>query len=345
MNQLGVTRFNLKTKNYIDIKYSEGVKNLSIRYLNEINSSKSVAHDGYVKCLLTGPDIICNFPFTSLQKRYMKGAKKSVSSTSQQIRPIHPCAKKWKRETDLQYHLSSQKKTQWTTCKAGCQVIRVQGPKNCLSALTGRKQFLIPFINEVSSKTVTYALVGRENIDKVLRKNRSVDKFNQAIRKYSNGANVTTLCYDAKEVSNGLIIEFVEDETLTHLRTTQYTTSSAMQHCEFEGVILSHWIPIPAESRIPIEERHLDVIGHTYGPSGNTTRSCTFNLGTNLYVGLKNSSRPLVSPRMPKEDVMFSQIDRQSYNKTYIPVVYKMLNVLTNQAGSVMSMTDHTIER
>ena len=275
----------------------------------------------------------------------MKGAKKSVSSTSQRIRPIQPSPKTWKRDTDLKYHLSQQRKTQWTTCKAGTQVIRVTGPKKCLNALTGRKQFLIPFVDEASSKTVTYALVEREVVDRILKKNRPICKYNDALSKYSIGTKITTLCYNAQDLANGLVFEYVEDNALLHLNTTQYTTTLAMEHCEFEGVILSHWISIPAESRIPIEERHLDVINHTYGPSGNTTRSCTCNLGTNLYVGLKNSSRPLVSPRMPKEDIMFSQIDRQSYNKTYIPVVLKLLNALTNQAGSVMSMTDHTIER
>jgi len=43
---------------------------------------------------------------------------------------------------------------------------------------------------------------------------------------------------------------------------------------------------------------------------------------------------------MCQDDVILSQIDRMNFNKTYSPIAQKVINILTTQAGQVMSACD-----
>ena len=70
------------------------------------------------------------------------------------------------------------------------------------------------------------------------------------------------------------------------------------------------------------------IIQRTYGDFGfNRIKSPCFSL--NMYIGKKSAAYVRATPKMSKESTTLSEYYRESFDLTFLPIIYKMINKLS----------------
>ena len=106
-----------------------------------------------------------------------------------------------------------------------------------------------------------------------------------------------------------------------------------------------HGIWMPCETiDIPNPGLLNSLIQRTYGNFG-FQRSKSPCFGLNTYIGKKAAVYVRATPKVSKESTTLSEYYRDSFDPTFLPVIYKLLNNLSNQAQTFQTAVDPVYDR
>ena len=362
----GATKYDTSKSDCIVFKYGT----VYINYLNWIRDSTTQADDGCIKSLTSGPDIVpfCVLQNKRLRRQYNAILKRyKIHRTQPQLSTGYYISRKIVkvqhehgknlislncilRPIIRQGNVHSHEYT-YNLCNPGTNLITVTCTKKHLTSymLKDDKILLVPLVLTKLKTEIVYAAVKNEDYPKLLELNGlDVEHFNHGLKELSQ-FQCKHYLVNGSDITDGVIIAFKEKNPSEQdeIQITNNKVEGLNQYCDLcnGSLVLSHWYePHSADRMDCVHWNTVNVFNKVYG-NGFGSRSSVCSKGLNLYIGLKNSNRPHANTRMPKEDVMFSQMWRKEYDATYEPITQKITRALTSQAALVMKHCDHTYDR
>ncbi len=335
-------------------------RSVTIVYLNHV-TAKCVAQNGCIKSLISGPDIVTLVPFTKTQKKCLQSFKCDVinilssqhclqkslskgrtSSNGLLNKKSKNSANKRKSNSDVDFN---------TICAAGTTIVSITCQSSFLKNVFDEKVLLIPYVQEgeqscnVNKECIKYAIIPFSSYESLSNLELSPREYNSYISKLSRQRYTQTRLISPDKVKNGVVIQFIADENVAEPLISEYVTTVPLEHTMLEGVVLSHWITISDDQSIHIRANDIFALNQTFGSTGFGSRHSVQSKGLNVYLGMKNNSRVLASPRMAFEDICFSQMWRNEYEETFAPIAYNVVNKLTKQASGVMIQANRLYDR
>ncbi len=337
---------------------------ITIHYLNHV-STEMVGNDSAITSSLHGPDAISNFPRRSKYSRILKALEKKYSN-SQQNMSIGGNSiltqRKQRKEGDKSKRNQSSTETLWlgsninmskdkrTICQVGCTVVTIRCKVEYLETMGQDKVYLVPFVKEsgpIAGDYVSYACISSEMMKELDTEKVFIQKkgFNSYLKKLSGKNKLRLKHFDLNDHPQGLLFEFIPTEGIDSPEISERKLECTMEHCQLDGLVLSHWYPISSDNAYEIKFNDLKTLNHVYGKTGFGSRHSVPSKGLNVYPGKRNQHRAIRTPQTCKEDMIFSQMHRAKFESTYLPIVQKFINQLTSQAVQVMTTTDRSYER
>ena len=329
-------------------------------YLNHV-TAKCVGQNGCIKSLITGPDIISYVPYTKKQKMSLHSFKRDVINV---LKSRHCLQRSLSKGRSSSYGLLNKMSQSCgnkrnsnsaldfnTICVAGTTIVSITCQSSYLQTVFDEKVLMIPYVQEseqssnINKENIKYAIIPFSSYDSLSKLELSPREYNRYISKLSLHRYVQTRLISPEKVKNGVIIQFIADENVAEPLISEYVTTVPLEHSMLEGVVLSHWITIQDDQSIHINENDLFALKETFGSTGFGSRHSVQSKGLNVYLGMKNNSRVLATPRMAFEDICFSQMWRNEYEETFAPIAFNVVNKLTKQASGVMIQANRLYDR
>ena len=343
-------RFCHETQNFIyssEKFHSFGIDdNLCVRYLNKISKSTVSEVDKCMKCSPQGPDRVIGYPeLSESAKTAIQIAKSTTCSIFEVDASKMPI--EFSKTSELErctvptfLHLDrgSKKKKRKHLKNLRRKLIKIHKNE---SKSTQKNGFAFPYI-QFNEKVRKFAFLNKKNAKALLSKGKlCVDEYHKML---------DSLSFETKEFEvgtmdgvDGIVLEECLGEDEDRLCNDVSIESRTVEPWERDGLVHSTW----AIADI-LNVKRWDLLEHillrTYGNFG-FKRSCTDCFGLNAYGGIRQVEFVRPTPRMPSEDVMKSEYTRQEFDMTYMPLIYKMGNTLSETAVTHQTAVDRLYDR
>lgn len=195
---------------------------------------------------------------------------------------------------------SSKKFSRNTMAQIGTHVVEIEGPTEKLRDGLDPSSLVIPLLEEddiTSSscpKLHKYVYVPRA-VYKQLAKGgrRNANHLNKELKDIS-GTELTLTKFDLNTYPNGLIFVFRQsDEYRVPTIVREFKTTTIMEHCQFNGTVMSHWTV--SQNTYTISKKIITIMEDVFGGNGFNRKSVN-SIGINVYIGEKSSSRAVANP-------------------------------------------------
>ena len=316
---------------FVCFKQNDG---LCIKYLNRISNRSIQSSDGFIESSISGPDI--PFRFSDLPpnvKSELSQLKKKVA-----IDPLYSMSQK---KTQLLYrkHIwRSKSKMNDATKKwfSKTNHLNLRGARTVnvkKSHAVKKKGYAFVYIESIPNPScIRIYYLNHSNASDLLQKGSlSVEQYNAYLTLFSLDNKVVDVEYVE---NNGLILQETipdnpdnPDKPKFHQFTYQ---QEALRHCL--------WIPCDIVE-IPHPELFEYTLHKTYREFG-FNRVSTPCFGLNAYIGKKNAEYVRPSPKMSTENTGKSEYYRSTFDSTFLPLIYKMLNELSIKCESFQISAD-----
>ena len=311
---------------------------LTIVYLNSLHNNDVFGPDGFIDSSIYGPDV--PFKLASLSSVI----KISYYWVTRRVTPLFKISspKCYSRSKVNPFKgLSSLK----LTSKRRTNVKHIRTIRVAADPIVSEPEtegYAFPYIDREDKESghVSFAFLNHDNSKFLISyKELDKDKYNtllDSLGMYSKSIRVESID------DNGLAIED-DCESILHESSTMNKISEKQEPYQRRGILHGLWMPCDT---FECEEVGLleYVLHRTYGNFG-FLRNKTTCFGLNAYTGKKNAKYVRPSPKMSKQSTTFSEYYRETFDPTFHPLVYKMLNELSNQAGDFQKHTDPVYDR
>ena len=307
---------------------------LCIKYLNRISNHSIQSSDGFIESSISGPDIPYQISdlspdlkseLTLLKEKVAIDQLYSMSSKKTQL----PYRKHIRRPKSKIKDASKK----WF-CKTKHLNLRGVRTVNVTKTHSMKKEgyaFVYIDSNPNPSRIQIYYLNHSDASDLLQKRSLPVEKYNTYLKLFSIDNEVVDVEYVE---NNGLILhEIIPNETDVPYKPkfNQFTyQQEGLRHCL--------WMPCDIVE-IPHPELFEYTLHKTYREFG-FNRVSTPCFGLNAYIGKKNAEYVRPSPKMSTENIGKSEYYRSTFDSTFLPLIYKMLNELSIKCESFQMSAD-----
>lgn len=270
-----------------------------LKYLNVINIKNGVSKDGYIKSSLLGPDCI------SLNNQILKVAKRQTGDNDTLASKELPMITHGLlTPTGLLRVLHSNRRCskRKTMAIAGTYVVELEGPVEHLASLEclHRKHVLVPFVDvgidggTQHDHEIRYAHIPIEKYNTLAQDKHDKNKHNAVIMELASGVTRCRL-FRLSDYEHGLIFVFRPSRVqfeVTILK--EYVTTIPMEHCDFDGLVISHWHRLPKV--LSIIPNVLNAVQDMFVKRGFGNCASVVCGGINAYTGIKDTQQTVENP-------------------------------------------------
>ena len=320
--------------------------NLSIRYLNRITDETVSSGDGCIECLTSGPDVGVKWKELPIDAKVsldiVKKTTVDVFTINEEMRNFR---KDKRRGLEKMSNIGSFLSFGGGRCARKNRVglsakmrrnIKFNNKKLKKAYEDG---FAFPFVKNRKGKQ-KFAIIGKKDARYILKQGSlCVDEYHKLLEQKASTIQEMEE-YTMDDDIDGLILECGDFDN--EIPEVSYERS-VIEPWEREGKVYSTWGRDDSLELNCIEMLEFMVMKSYDGFS--FPRSCCDCFGTNVYGGPKASNRVRKSPRMAMESTSKSQYSRQDFDPTFIPLVYKLLNILSEKAVLFQTAADRVYDQ
>ena len=318
-----------------------------LRYLNRVTENLLAMEDGCFDSNVNGPDIIIqqhsSIPSTLLER--IKKIRKSQPALYTFSK--HSFAKRNKFSGDASEpntEISLKKgnfSVRWrSTSRINAKTMKVNSIHTEEVIVNNSKCYAFPLLNNATSSSREFAFLSESRASNILSMEKYLkEKYERVLREQAS-VIMTMTTTDVPE--DGLNIEVVDDmEDCEHIKVEH--DKRGFEAFEREGVLHGKW-NYSDTFKVNDWRTLIDMILHVFGDYG-FKRPSTSCMGLNVYAGLKGAEYVRPTPQMSKGAVLLSQYFRKNFNPTFMPLIYKLINQLSQDAGLYQTYSDRIYDR
>lgn len=313
---------------------------LTIVYLNTLDNNDVFGPDGFIDSSIYGPDVPFKLASLSMviQISYYWVTRR-VTPLFKVLSPkCYSCSNRNPFKGVSSLKLTSKRRTNMKHIRT------IHVAPDPIASVPETEGYAFPYVDkdDKESGRVSFAFLNHDDAKFVIsHKELHKDKYNtllDVLAMYRKSIRVESMD------GNGLAIEEYCDSILNDFGSST-TNRITEKHESYQRRGILHGLWMPCETFECEEVGLLEYVLHrTYGNFG-FLRNKTKCFGLNAYTGKKNAKYVRPSPKMSKQSSTFSEYYRESFDSTFHPLVYKMLNELSIQAGDFQKHTDPVYDR
>jgi len=290
----GDNHINFDIKVDCAVTFSNG--HFKLRFLNIIRQGKDSSPYPFICASLNGPDSV---PRSASMKKivqdFVSCRKSMLLPNGISVVPSNYVRKSCLLEILHAYNAAQRKKIKRRTmAQPGTHVVEIEGHIMQLRKGVDGNYLLVPIVDINNKATQRYCYVTKDT-HKCLSSEDTykLTTLNEKLLRVSKKV-VDLIKYDVNDFLNGLIFVFRHNQNIKELSIVrEWDTSEPMEHWQFNGTVLSHWIV--SQKTYSITMDHLKVMESVYGHKG-FNRSSVDSIGINIYTGIKSSPRAIANP-------------------------------------------------
>jgi len=294
-----------------------------------------VGGDGYIESSISGPDVVLNYQ--NNPSRIIKEAYDQVSASTPKLYNVLTPSCYQNIKTNPFRKLTSLKVSNKKTIQRDQLETLYVKEKQCALHPPGFA-FPYPCGNVMNPSQLTFAFLNHNNASKLIKKKRIKTSHYIRLLDHLSMYKKTVSVYHINE--KGLCIEEVSagDYNLITRKRKMTISSNTSPSWIRKGFMHGIWVQCDTID-IPNPGLFKLLIQKTYGNFGfQRTKSPCF--GLNTYTGKKAASYVRATPKMSKESTTLSEYYRDSFDPTFLPVIYKLMNKLSDQAQTFQAAVD-----
>ena len=323
-----------------EVRYFRGINKVSIIYLNIIHPSMIVGDDGFIEASVLGPDVIFSYqtiPGRMLKQKY-DFATRSVEEMYSILAPS--CYRKFRNNPFKK--LSSIRVNNKKAIKTeGIRTLLVK-PRRTPIEWTGFA-FPYPCGNIDNPTKLSFAFLNYTNASNIIRrKSMSLLTYVHTPNQLSMFKMTFSVYYVTQ---SGIAIEersIPEYNRVTRKRKRSLLSGSSTTWNR-KGFLHSLWVPCETV-QIPDEKLFKSLMKKTYRDF-SYSRSKSLSFGLNVYIGKKSAPYVRATPKTSKRSTTLAEYYREEFDPTFLPIVYKLLNRLSDQAQIFQSSLDPVFDK
>ena len=321
-----------------------------LRYINRVSDGLMALDDSCIDSNINGPDVLL---------RTTKGFPDHLIDYIKHLRVIlrppyiispHQYQKKTRgKSNDTYAHMpdscinlyrENYKNRYKTTSERKCRTIKVNRRRRKRLIKDYKNSYLFPLLTNAKKNTRQFAVVNEVRA-KTLIKMKAIYHGRYDLLVRSSASKIITLM-TSDVPSNGVRVEVVDSmDPFYHVEIE--TDDERTEAFQTEGLIHGVWGYSNSLS-VTDWKSLVEMILHAYGDYG-FQRSSTECIGLNTYAGFKAAKYVRPSPKMSKSASNSSQYYRKTFDSTYMPLVYKLINELSKNAGDWQCYSDRIFDR
>ena len=336
-------KYTLSEKLHTYKPYSIKNDNLQIVYLNCLDNTACIGNDGYIESSTNGPDV--PYKYTTFPSDIFRMAHDLVSSrvTSLFSLTTPKCYRNLRRSPFSSIESLNIKCKQRINLNNVNTIRATEGISFATKSRRKVEGYAFPYINKDVTGNLNklrFAFLDHDNAKYVIGlKVLNSKKYNTILDTFAMRKEEMQIKYTGE---NGLAIE----RTFAGETNETNSDAEARRHDEAysrKGLLHGLWVPCDT---FTCEDHDLleYTLRKTYGNFG-FTRSKTPCFGLNAYTGKKSAEYVRPSPRMSKASTTRSEYYRSSFDSTFHPLIYKLINQLSSQASQFQKNGDPVYDR
>ena len=317
--------------------YRQGRK-IDVHYLNLVISSMTSPYDGCLESPPNGPDWISH---SDLPKFFTK----QISVEKKNLTPLFHILDGYK-------YCKDKRKLNGMNIKGGLLNLNTGSKASSVKALKAdrrhiirinenhvqkdhTKGFAFPLVDCDTDGFQTFCLVDQEAAKEILKgKQYPKEKYNDILRLVAKQTKTVKVC---TPIDDGLGIEVGTSKSAEVIETQR------VEPWEREGILMAMWARCDSIS-FPNRKMFEFMLEYIYGEHG-FSRSSTSCFGLNTYLGKRLAEFLSETPRYSKESRLDHQFNRQEFDMLFMPLMYKMTNVLSEKAVQFQKANDRVYDR
>ena len=315
-------------------------RTISLVYLNFIHESMAGGSDGYIESSTLGPDVLFDMktiPSNVLLEEYRR-AKVTINRLYSLI-PLSCYKKAYGNPFGDISSLNLRNKRKLETNNIKTLFVK----KSKQNTTDGGFAFPYPSGNLLCPPKVTFAFLSHKNAMMILKKGSILlAQYVEFLDDLSLSKSTFDIYYVGK---SGIAIEELGEKQYNVItrRSKRKLSASSPQSWMRTGYMHGLWLPCEMlELHNPTLLKM--ILKRTYGDFGfqRSKKPC---LGLNTYIGKKSAAYVRPTPKMSRGSISSSEYYREQFDPTFLPLIYKLINKLSDQAQVFQIVVDPVYDK